>query len=77
MAIAAAIASYSFMLFEPRQRVYTSALQGWIKVDEYLTGAPIRMFNKVRMTTLMFMRLCTCLKERGALEGTTNVLVEE
>ena len=73
----APIASYLFMSFEPRQQEHISALQGWMKVDEYLTGAPIRMFNKVRMTLSVFMRLCTRLKEGGALEETTNVLVEE
>ena len=57
--------------------MYTSALQGWMTVEELIHGVPIGMFNKVCMTPTVFMRLCRRLKDGGLLDSTINVSIEE
>lgn len=77
VALAAVIATYSSLSLQPRQRIHTSSLPGWKKVDEYLQGNPRSMFNRVRMTPYVFLALCTCLKERNLVNDTRGLSVEE
>ena len=60
-----------------KQPCRTSQLSGHAYVQEILHGNESRCFDELRMKPSMFIDFCDTLKERGLLQNSKHLIVEE
>ena len=61
--LSVALFSYATLTLEPTQNIHNSILIERLRVEKYLNGNPVRMFDRIRMIPDVFTMLCTYLKK--------------